>query len=683
MARSTLAYVALLGGLTGCEPAGETPTELPSPADDKPLAFGSRTPTAGTVGAWIVLNERTGGPGFRLGHVAGGSDLDDDGVADMVFGAARVGVAFQRGPVTTTTPSGTYGYATGEEGLLGSILLAAGDLDGDGDDEFVAGDPVYTSRTDRVGRVTLFRGGVGSDWTSRVTTVDGNVGLGSALAAGSFNGGPRMLLMGSPSATAGGRVVALDCSASLPPCQQTHVFSGSEPTFGAAVALGDLDSVDGNEVWVGVPGANGGRGAVYGFRPGLDSTVPYWEVTRPDAGRMGAAIALGDLNGDGMDELIVGSPEAGANGEGEVRIFFGTNTRLDYPTALVLTGEPGDELGSAIVADDDIDGDGMDDVLVGAPGHDGDDGAIWLLSGASALPARNGYGTPEVRVYAPGFGGARFGTSVDFVGDQNRDGVRDLAAGGPTHGDDEGIVLTLAGLLRDADDDTDPDRTDCAPEDPAIHRGATEICDAADVDEDCDGFADDADGQGAEGKLVWYPDNDRDGQGDATVAGSAPMCSAPGAPMVSNHDDCDDTDADVYTGAPEVCDGKDNDCDEVIDNYATDAFLTYDDVDRDGFGTPGTNRYSCDGTPEAGRSATADDCDDANASVHPGATEYCGDALDSDCDGDAEANCTEFDAWSNYCGCASGGSGAQGVGVAATGLAMMIARRRRTREQPE
>jgi len=208
------------------------------------------------------------------------------------------------------------------------------------------------------------------------------------------------------------------------------------------------------------------------------------------------------------------------------------------------------------------------------------------------------------------------------------------------------------------------DATDCDDANPAVHPQADEICNG--VDDDCDGEAD-------EGLLgTWYTDADGDGWGDdatATVT-CAPTIGQvdqggdcddsdtafhPGAAegdCADPHDyncdgstgyadadadgwaacqDCDDDNVAVNPGATEVCDGVDNDCSGVIDDdYAVDVSTWYDDDDGDGYGDPASATLAC--TQPAGFVADATDCDDADPTVNPGASETCN-GLDDDCDG--------------------------------------------------
>jgi hypothetical protein len=99
--------------------------------------------------------------------------------------------------------------------------------------------------------------------------------------------------------------------------------------------------------------------------------------------------------------------------------------------------------------------------------------------------------------------------------------------------------------------------------------------------------------------------------------------------------DIDDNDATVYPGAPEVCDGKDNDGNGLIDDNA--GALYYRDADGDGFGDANVSQQSC--IPLEGFVTDNTDCNDSEASAYPGAEEICGDGIDNDCDGLVDEDC--------------------------------------------
>jgi hypothetical protein len=168
------------------------------------------------------------------------------------------------------------------------------------------------------------------------------------------------------------------------------------------------------------------------------------------------------------------------------------------------------------------------------------------------------------------------------------------------------------------------DGGDCDDGDAQINPDAEEICGG--VDEDCDGLVDDDDGDLVGGE-PWYADRDGDGFGDAGSLVEA--CVAPSG-FVADEADCDDGDASINPDADEYCDGVDNDCDGEVDDGAVDVSEYYADVDGDGFGDAAETVMDC--TAPSGFVATGDDCDDADASVNPGATELC-DGVDNDCDG--------------------------------------------------
>ncbi len=243
----------------------------------------------------------------------------------------------------------------------------------------------------------------------------------------------------------------------------------------------------------------------------------------------------------------------------------------------------------------------------------------------------------------------------------------------------------LTGFV-DSDLDTFAACVDCDDTDPAAHKGAVEVCNGK--DDDCDGTVD----KGATNATVWYRDLDNDGHGDTNASVSA--CAAP-AGYVASKDDCDDLDRTAYPGAAEVCDGVDDDCDGTKDDGVTLTFYADTDADgygalaapvqacaqpsgyvgnstdcddKKGVVHPGQFEVcdgfddNCDGKSDDATAidaaqwgidsdkdghgsalslskacvaptgyATPDDCNDADSTVFPSATEYC-DNIDHDCD---------------------------------------------------
>jgi predicted outer membrane repeat protein len=183
--------------------------------------------------------------------------------------------------------------------------------------------------------------------------------------------------------------------------------------------------------------------------------------------------------------------------------------------------------------------------------------------------------------------------------------------------------------------------TDCDDGKARVNPGADELCDPADLDEDCDGLSDDDDPSVAAYSVIsWYPDSDDDSYGDRS-ASSIQACEDPSTTTdayVTDSTDCDDADREINPGATEICDPSDidEDCDSLADDddpsVDTSAGTTYyPDADGDGYGSlDATGDVFCD-EPASGYFETADDCDDEDWAVNPGAVEVCNDK-DDDCD---------------------------------------------------
>lgn len=167
------------------------------------------------------------------------------------------------------------------------------------------------------------------------------------------------------------------------------------------------------------------------------------------------------------------------------------------------------------------------------------------------------------------------------------------------------VVSALVGCSSESsEDDTSSTPVETATPEPVTTPTATPTPPPVEV---CNGLDDDGDGQVDEGVTIRvYKDADGDGYG---VGRSEQGC--PGSGYAEQDGDCDDADPTTYPGAAEVCDGKDHDCNDEVDE------------DNDG---DGHLAVACSGT----------DCDDGNSDINPGETETGGDGTDNDCDGVVE-----------------------------------------------
>ncbi len=515
--------------------------------------------------------------------MARGGDLDGDGYADLLIGALSNGPYLDAGQAYIVfggpTPYGMHtdlasvdasfqGEADQDEASTG--LAGGGDVDGDGYDDLVVGAPGSDEPGGNAGQAYLVLGGTGG-WAMQTSLAD---------ADASF--------WGEHSGDAAGRAVAV---------------------------LGDVDGDGYDDLAVGAPDNDDGgteAGQVYlvlGGATGWSMDISlsmadasYWGAATGD--NAGSALAgAGDVDGDGYADLLIGAHRSDAAGAdaGQVYLVLGraagwyADVHLSLADASFLGENAGVQAGSALAGVGDVDGDGYDDMLIGAPyDHEAgvdDAGQAYLLRGGEGPWSM---ATSLADADASFWGEtlwSRAGDSVSGGGDLDGDGLHDMVIGAPYSAEaavaagQAYVVLGQPLPCSDLDGDGygDPGTPDCSggPEldcddtDPAVNPAAyDDPCD--DVDLDCNG--------------IEAETTDLDGDGWSTCDG-----------------DCDDTDPTTRPNAPEQCDAIDNDCDGV---------LPTDEIDADGDG-----EFVCQG-----------DCDDTDPAVHTGATEVC-DGLDNDCDG--------------------------------------------------
>ncbi len=227
--------------------------------------------------------------------------------------------------------------------------------------------------------------------------------------------------------------------------------------YGTSVSgAGDVNGDGFDDVIVGAPRFDNGfldRGRAFLFLGSAagPSLAPNWtaEADQDNAWFGWSVSGAGDVNGDGFDDVIVGAPfdEDGQTDEGVAFVYLGSAGGLSL--APVWTADRDQAVaffGRSVSGAGDVNGDGFDDVIVGAPQfHDGEswEGAAFVYLGSPAGPALNPSWTAESDQT-----GANFGTSVSGAGDLNGDGFDDVIVGAPhyDHGQsDEGRAFLYFG----------------------------------------------------------------------------------------------------------------------------------------------------------------------------------------------------------------------------------------------
>jgi hypothetical protein len=290
---------------------------------------------------------------------------------------------------------------------LGYSVGITGDVNGDGYDDVLIGSPLYIppGSSDKEGAVLVFYGASGGlseepDWI----VGNGKAGsrFGSAVSgAGDVNGD------GFDDIIVGAEDYKLN-------------FDGytGEPKSGAAfLYLGSEDGLSETPDWIVYAEA---AAISFGFSVG----------------------SAGDVNDDGFDDIIIGAPyyesSSEQNNEGKVYVYLGSETGPgEDPDWIYECNLPNSSCGYAVNAAGDVNGDGYDDVVVGTPHYDNletNEGAVLLFYGSADGPSAWANWIADIDQQD-----AWFGVSVASAGDVNQDGYADLIVGASNYdlGDDQ------------------------------------------------------------------------------------------------------------------------------------------------------------------------------------------------------------------------------------------------------
>ncbi len=392
--------------------------------------------------------------------VAPAGDVNGDGFGDVIIGApsrdetepdAGRAYVYHGGPSgLPAAPSWTVAGSQSGAAFAGAVA-PAGDLDGDGYGDVIVGAPFADDGEFDEGRAYVYRGGPAGLATAAAWSAQGNqlhAWFGTSVAtAGDVNGdGYADFVVGAPRITntqfeEGAAYAYHGGGSSLPtaPSWTFHLgFAGAR--FGASVATaGDVDADGFADVVVGSPFLSlpqveeGGAWGFFGGKSGL-ATFIQWEIESDQPGaRLGSAVATaGDVNDDGISDLIIGalSWDGGSLDEGAAFVHFGA---ADAPSMIedwsMEGAVPNGWFGDSVASAGDVNGDGFADVIIGAPVRidlGSEVGRAFVYhggaSGLALTPAWTVTGTD---------GGDDLGLSVSSAGDVNGDGYADVIVGSP------------------------------------------------------------------------------------------------------------------------------------------------------------------------------------------------------------------------------------------------------------